>query len=384
MQQPYRQSSDPVKPMPKSAYIHIPFCAHKCDFCDFAVVTNLEARVPEYCRTVVKEIEQRVNSKSPLDTVFYGGGTPGYIDTKELALIHETLKQTAGISNDAEVSLETTPNAISTEKAYAWLEMGINRISIGIESVNDHELTAMGRDHSRAQAFAGVKAAQEAGFKNIAVDLMYGLPEQTLDSWQSCLDETLSLGLPHLSAYAMTLATNSPLLRRYPMGSPQMPDDDLAASMYEMLVASAEKAQLKQYEVSNFSKAGYASKHNLTYWRNDEYYGFGLSAHRYVDGIRSHNWRSFNRYLEDYTGHENLEVIDAETRIKEAIILGLRTTEGIDFSQFKKRYGVDLLTKFGQKIDKFADQGLFASSSSHLKLTSKGLLLSNLVLAEFV
>ncbi len=372
--------------MPKSAYIHIPFCAHKCDFCDFAVVTNLESRIPEYCQTVAKEIRERLSNKesSSLDTVFYGGGTPGYIDPQELAQIHQTLIEYAGINKNAEVTLETTPNAITVEKASAWRDIGINRLSIGIESVNDHELTAMGRDHTRAQALLGVKAAQEAGFSNIAIDLMYGLPEQTLDSWQTCLEQTLSLGLPHLSAYALTLATNSPLLRRYPLGSPQMPDDDLSASMYEMLVDTALKAGLEQYEVSNFARPGFSSRHNLTYWQNDEYYGFGLSAHRYVDGTRSHNWRSFNRYLDDYLGHESLEVIDRETRVKEAIILGLRTTAGINLQEFETSYGVNLLSRFGEKIAEFTDQQLFYSSDNTLKLTRKGMLLSNLVLTEFV
>lgn len=380
--------------MPKSAYIHIPFCAHKCDFCDFAVVTNLESRIPEYCQTVVKEINERIKSNNArstsatrpngLDTVFYGGGTPGYIDPEELRGIHNTVKDVLGINPNAEVTLETTPDSVSTEKAHAWLEMGINRLSIGIESFNDHELTAMGRDHSRAQALAGVKAAQKAGFSNIAIDLMYGLPEQSLESWQQCLNDCLSLGLPHLSAYALTLATNSPLLRRYPLGSPQMPDDDLAASMYEMLVATATKAGLEQYEVSNFAKPGFSSRHNLTYWQNDEYYGFGLSAHRYVDGTRSHNWRSFNRYLDDYLGHENLEVIDFQTRIKEAIILGLRTTGGIDLKKFEERYGVDLVSQFSKKISEFTQQGLINRPEGRLSLTSKGMLLSNLVLAEFI
>lgn len=372
--------------MPKSAYIHIPFCAHKCDFCDFAVVTNLESRIPEYCQTVAKEIRQRlVESKAaPLDTVFYGGGTPGYIDPAELSQIHSTLCETVGINKDAEVTLETTPNAVTAEKAEAWLALGINRLSIGIESVSDHELTAMGRDHSRAQALSGIKAAQQAGFTNIAIDLMYGLPEQTLDSWKRCLDEALGLSLPHLSAYALTLAVNSPLLKRYPLGSPQMPDDDLSASMYEMLVETAQQAGLEQYEVSNFARPGFASRHNLTYWRNDEYYGFGLSAHRYVDRVRSHNWRSFNRYLDDYLGHENLEVIDDEMQIKEAIILSLRMTEGINLDEFEKRYAVNLLSKFGPKIAEFTDQGLFASCDKTLKLTPKGMLLSNLVLSEFV
>jgi len=371
--------------MPKSAYIHIPFCAHKCDFCDFAVVTNLEARIPEYCQTVCREIQERVESTdSRLDTVFYGGGTPGYVEALELKRIHETLADSVGIEKNAEITLETTPNAVTAHKAEAWLKLGINRLSIGIESLNDHELKAMGRDHSRAQALTSVKEAQTAGFKNIAIDLMYGLPEQTIDSWQNCLDDALALGLPHLSAYALTLATNSPLLKRYPLGSPQMPDDDLSASMYEMLVDSAQKAGLAQYEVSNFSHPGLQSQHNLAYWHNDEYYGFGLSAHRYVGGIRSHNWRSFNRYLQDYLGHENLEVIDTATRVKEAIILGLRTTDGIDLTKFEERYGVNLLSEFQSKIAEFTDQQLFEESKTNLKLTRKGMLLSNLVLCQFV
>jgi len=387
LRQTYRKSSLSVKQgMPKSAYIHIPFCKHKCDFCDFAVVTNLDARIPDYCQTVAFEIANRLgkDKNHSLETIFYGGGTPGYIDTGELAVIHAALSRHASIDKDAEISLETTPEAITEKKADSWLKLGINRLSIGIESLNDNELSSMGRSHNRTQALKGIQLAKSAGFTNISLDLMYGVPEQTIESWQDSLTELLHFGLPHLSAYAMTLAVNSPLLKRYPLESPKMPSDDLAASMYEILVKTAHQAGLEQYEVSNFAKPDLACRHNMTYWDNEEYFAFGLSAHRYVDSVRSHNWRSFNRYMDDCLGNESAEEITESMRLKEGIILGLRTTAGINVKKFHQRYGIDLLKQFDKQIQEFQSQGLMVGPPESLRLTPQGMLLSNLVLSHFV
>ena len=373
--------------MARTAYIHIPFCAHKCDFCDFAAFAGVDDLSQEYCQTVINEVQERLAAQpncGELSSLHYGGGTPGYIDTKCFRQLHNAVKALIGVDKDAEVAIETTPHAITKDKAQQWLDMGINRLSIGVQSFNDLELKAMGRDHTCAQALKGIEVALEAGFTNIGIDLMYGLPEQTGESWRATLSTALALRLPHLSAYGLTLAGNSPLLRRYPHECESYPNEDLYVDMYETLVSMAPAAGLAQYEVSNFSLPGYESRHNLTYWTNDEYLAFGVSAHRYVDGVRSSNFRSLKRYMRDYMGNETFERIDEKTRAKEAIFLGLRLRSGIDVADFRRRYGFALDQLFKEKIQRLSDGGFLTFEDGCLKLSQSGVLVSNLVIAEFV
>lgn len=373
--------------MARAAYIHIPFCAHKCDFCDFAAFAGVDDLTPEYCDVVVREIGERISiepNETTLDSLFYGGGTPGYIHPAELGKVHEAVSKAVGLDADAEVTLETTPQSVTVDKAKAWLDMGINRISIGVQSFNDNELKAMGRDHTSAQALGGIERAQQGGFTNIAIDLMYGLPEQSIDSWRSTLGVALSLGVPHLSAYGLTIAGNSPLLRRYPLNGAAYPVEDTFVEMYKMLLEATREAGLNQYEISNFARAERLSKHNLRYWANDEYLAFGVSAHRYVNGVRSSNFRSLRKYMRDCLGNETFERIDDKTRAKEAIFLGLRRTAGINLAEFRGRYGFDIESLLSEKINRLSDGGFLTVEDGCLKLSPSGVLVSNLVLAELV
>lgn len=373
--------------MAQAAYIHIPFCAHKCDFCDFAAFAGVDDLTPEYCDVVVKEIGERISVEPNMDTlnsVFYGGGTPGYIAPEQLRRVHEALCKSVTLTPDTEVTLETTPQSITVDKAKAWLDMGINRISIGVQSFDDNELKAMGRDHTAAQALTGIENAKAGGFANVAMDLMYGVPEQTVDSWRRTLDTTLSLELPHLSAYGLTIAVNAPLLSRYPLSSDAYPVEDSWVEMYQMLRQRTQEAGLEQYEISNFCRPGHHSRHNLTYWSNEEYLAFGVSAHRYLQGVRSSNFRSLRKYMRDYLGHETFERIDEKTRAKEAIFLGLRRTAGIDLKNFQHKYGVDLELLLPEKIKLLSDSGFLTVENGFLKLSQSGVLVSNLVLAELI
>lgn len=373
--------------MAQAVYIHIPFCAHKCDFCDFAAFAGVDDLTPEYCETVVKEIGERISLDPNLDSlnsVFYGGGTPGYIAPSELRRVHDAMSKAVGLTADAEVTMETTPQSITPDKAKAWRELGINRISIGVQSFHDNELKAMGRDHSRDEALRGIENAREGGFENIAIDLMYGLPEQTLDTWARTLDTALSLPVQHLSSYGLTIAVNAPLLQRYPLSSDAYPVEESFVEMYKMLLERTAAAGLRQYEISNFCKPGYQSRHNLTYWANDEYLAFGVSAHRYVNGVRSSNFRSLRKYMRDYLGNETFERIDDKTRAKEAIFLGLRRTAGIDLADFRERYGFDIEFLLADKIKRLSDGGFLTIEDGHLKLSSEGVLVSNLVLSELI
>lgn len=373
--------------MAEAAYIHIPFCAHKCDFCDFAAFAGVDDLSEQYADVLVSEIAERIARQpndEPLSSVFYGGGTPGYIAPAILARIHEAVVTHIGVKPDAEVTIETTPQSITREKTRDWKSIGVNRISVGVQSFSDLELHAMGRDHTAATAIEGINAALEGGMSNVALDLMYGLPEQTLESWKSTLTIATSIGLPHMSAYGLTIANNSPLLSRYPRDSEKYPAENAFVGMYEMLLESCETAGLSQYEISNFAAPGRQSVHNIVYWTNREYLAFGVSAHRYFNGVRSSNFRGLKRYMREPLGDETSERIDEKTRAKEAIFLGLRMRQGINLFDYSQRYGLKLEEVMGEGIAKLSEGGFLEVQDGWLKLSQKGVLVSNLVLAELV
>ncbi len=374
-----------------SAYLHIPFCSHKCDFCDFAAFAGLDHLEDAYAVVVEKEIAERLatsEQRHTLSSIFYGGGTPGLMAPANLSKIHNSLRQHTKFAPDCETSLETTPHAITTDKLKSWNEIGINRLSIGIESLNDDELVAMGRDHTRQQAFDGITKALDSQIKNISLDLMYGLPTQTKQSWNRTLSDIVALAknpsIKHVSAYGLHLASNSPLYSRFPKGSPQFPNDDLFSDMFDELVETLTNSGFTHYEVSNFAKPGFESRHNLGYWQNHQYLGFGVSAHRYVNGARSSNWRSLKKYMNDPLGSETFEPIDEPTRIKEGIMLGLRMRKGINLAEFKRDYGIDLEHEFAAQVAKLTAGGLLTKTGGHLAISRQAVIISNDVIVEFM
>lgn len=374
-----------------SAYIHIPFCTHKCEFCDFAAVAGMSHLEDEYTNILCGEIDQRlkrVSSPIRLSTVFFGGGTPGLIATANLARIFETLASRVIIEDSIEFSIETTPHAITAQKAREWKKLGINRISIGVESLQDSELKAIGRDHTRSQALQGLALAASE-FENINVDFMYGLPTQTIDSWRNTLEELVGLtaefpSIKHVSSYCLELAINSPLLSRFPRSSDAYPQDEGLAQFFEVLLEVLTGAGFLHYEVSNFARPGYLCRHNLACWRNLQYLAFGVGAHRYVDGYRSANFKSLARYMREYMSDETSEFIDGPTRIKEGLMLGLRMRQGIDVDEFEKQYGINLAKAFSKQIDKLQSGGFVEWDGRRLRISDAGVLISNSVLAEFM
>ncbi|PWT97931.1 MAG: hypothetical protein C5B53_07375 [Candidatus Melainabacteria bacterium] len=375
-----------------SAYIHIPFCSHKCDFCDFVAFAGVTNQEDTYCQVVCEEISTRLealDAKPRLTSVFYGGGTPGLIKPSNIFKIHNALLERTNLVSGAEVTLETTPQSITNAKASEWLAIGINRLSVGVQSFCDDELIAIGRDHNRAQAVEGLVTVVDAGFRNVSVDLMYALPTQVLASWKETIEELLRLAecleyIQHVSAYALDLAANSPLKMRFPESSASYPSEENFIAMYELLIKSLSRGGFFQYEISNFSKPGFQSVHNLNYWRNGEYLGFGVGAHRYVGGYRTSNWRSLGRYLRDYMGNQTIELIEPSTRLREAIMLGLRMTDGIDLRRFSQEYGVNILEQFGQSIERLKAGDFIEVNNHQLKLSSKGVPVSNSIIAEFI
>jgi oxygen-independent coproporphyrinogen III oxidase len=383
--------------MVSHAYIHIPFCSHKCDFCDFAAFAGVDHLTDDYEKVVLKEMDDRLTAlaekrgdlkEERLKSVFFGGGTPGLVEPRVLGSMLAKLNSYIKPAHDCEITIETTPHAITRDKLQQWESLGINRISVGVESFLDEELKAMGRDHYRKEAFQGLELACRSKVAVVGLDLMYGLPTQTLESFAkslACATDFASRfdNLLHVSAYGLHLAENSPLYSRFPKGADAYPADNSYVEMFELLVETLEGAGFEHYEVSNFARPGRESRHNLAYWMNAEYLAFGVSAHRYLDGVRTSNWRSLKRYMRDWLGDETTDIIDEKTRTREAIMLGLRLRRGIELDAFKREHGFDLSERFSSEIEKFTQAGLIEKSEGRLFLTRKGVPVSNSVIAAF-
>ncbi len=387
-----RQACAEVKAPMIGAYLHIPFCAYKCHYCDFATSTRTEEFGKRYCQILEREIKDRLSEaadKPHISTVFYGGGTPGLLDIEYLNQIHGTLLKNIVLLTDYEISLETNPETVTREKAKIWREIGINRLSIGIQSFNDSELTALGRGHSSTDAIKAIEIASDVGFDNINCDLMYGLPGQNLTSWQNSINSFIKLAnkypqIKHVSAYGLELSPAAPLIKMIPLGSNAYPSEEVFEEQLKYLVTALEQAGFMQYEISNFAKSGYECRHNLNYWKQGEYHAFGVSAHRYIKPYRSSNWRSLGRYLDDCLTNETCELIDQDLARTEAVMLGLRMNDGLNLKLFKQSYGEDLLDTHKEIIEKLIAHNLLAHTADRLKLTILGQPVANTIIGEFL
>lgn len=375
-----------------SCYVHIPFCSYKCDFCDFAAFSGLEDRTSEYFDALFEEIKVRAaqtRSEINLKSIYFGGGTPGLVEPHFIEESLKRIKASCQIDNSLEICLETTPHAVSERKLCQWHDLGVTRLSIGIESFADDELKSIGRDHTRSQAISGLSMALESAIGVVSIDFMYGLPTQSLESWKKTLSCALKFAsenekLGHISAYGLQLANKSPLYSRFPKDSKDYPSESLFSKMLECLITTLTGAGFLHYEVSNFAKPGFQCKHNSTYWKNQPYLAFGVGAHRYVDGIRSSNFRSFNKYVREPLKNEMEEFIDHKTRGKEALMLGLRMREGIDLKSYSEIYGIDLEANKKVEIKRLVSDGFLQMQDGYLSITDKGLPVSNSVIVELM
>ena len=378
--------------MPLGAYIHIPFCAYKCHFCDFVTSTRLDELKARYSKVLKQEIKARLqefSDKETIQTIFYGGGTPGLLETEYLSQIHEMLLDNILLSHDNEISLETNPDTITEEKAKQWRAMGINRLSIGIQSFNDSELDKIGRGHSSAAAIKSLQIASHVGFDNINCDLMYGLPGQNLKDWQNNVDNFVKLAdfypqIKHISAYGLELSSKTPLARIIPPKEGAYPSEKVCAQQYQYLIERLTATGFIQYEISNFAKIGYECRHNLNYWQRGEYHAFGVAAHRFLKPYRSSNLRSLTSYMENCLTDDTYELIDDNLARTETIMLGLRMNRGIDLTKFKQLYELDLFETHKATIKKLIAANFIIHEGNKLKLTFKGQLVANSVISELL
>ena len=361
-----------------SVYIHIPYCRSKCGYCDFCSSPDLST-ADAYAAELKRRIAVNATSK-PVESVYFGGGTPTYIGADRLSGILKTVKENYVLAPDCEITCEANPGTADADALSKLRNAGINRISAGIQTAVPEELTALQRtSHTVTDGEMLVKNARAAGFDNISLDLMYGIPGQSVESLMRSLDFVLGLGPEHISAYALKLEEGTPLYK----AAPVLPDDDTVAEMYVLINGELKKNGYVRYEISNFSKPGHESRHNLRYWKGGDYMGFGISAASFLNSVRYLQAPDMKKFLSG-EGPDVEEIVDGEAAKAEYIMLRLRLTEGIDKDGFKERFKTDLDEKYGSKIKKYTEGGFAVDTDKRFYLTDKGIFVSNTVIADLI
>jgi len=377
---------------PQSVYIHIPFCTNKCYYCDFnSFVTNNPQLVWDYLGALKKEMERTFSSQLPeqVKTIFVGGGTPTFLDHAQMRMFLQTVRDSLGPywTPDLEFTMEANPGTTDVEKLRIMREYGVNRLSFGVQSFDNALLKRLGRIHDTDDVYRSIGNARQVGFENITIDLMFGLPDQTMDIFRETLEKAFALGTTHFSAYSLKVEENTLFHTLYQKDQLPLPSEDTELAMYLLLIEKMEKHGYQQYEISNFAKKGFESKHNKTYWLNDEYYGLGAGAHGYVNGGRHVNAGPLAVYMQmSKAGLPRVEEfpVPREDAMEEQMILGLRLREGVDQERFAERFGVSVCEVFGKIIEEEIAKGMLEARDGCLRLTKKGLPLGNEVFARFL
>ena len=405
-------------------YIHIPFCQHKCDYCDFVSFSNKQDFIENYVEAVKKEINNYFKDKTLLETytvttIYIGGGTPSYINSKYICeimhVLEENLKDNMIKMEDMEITIEVNPGTVNKEKLEQYRKAKINRLSIGLQSTNNEMLKQIGRIHNYEQFLETYQMAKEVGFENINVDLMIGLPNQTIEDIKRSLKEIVQLNPTHISVYSLIVEEGTVIAQKIENHQLQEMDEELERNMYWYVKNTLELNGYTHYEISNFAKEGKESKHNLNCWRQKEYIGIGLAAHSYLNYVRYTNTSEMEQYttrmnhlneqivndilklsnnkektsLEEKeknieTAYEIEELQDVEDRKKEYMLLGLRTIEGVSISKFKEKYIDNPIFLFRKELEKLVEEKLVVIDGDYIKLTNKGLDFANLVWEEFI
>jgi putative oxygen-independent coproporphyrinogen III oxidase len=368
-------------------YIHIPFCASKCAYCDFYSITNAKKLMPKYQQALIAHIRESRPQLDGyyIDTVYFGGGTPSYYGAARLIEIFETLKECGQVLLDSEVTAEVNPDSITLDDLIKMRKAGFNRLSVGVQSANDNTLQNLGRRHNFAKAEKAIQNARKAGFENISVDLMYGLPSQSREDWANTISRTLTLKPDHFSCYALKIEEGTPLYVF--KDSPFMPDEDTQADMYLYAVEELARHGYPQYEISNFARRGYESKHNMKYWRGDEYIGFGAAAHSYIGGLRYSYIANAAAYSDNIiTGGiivDQREEISKPEQAGEYLMLGLRTVMGITAQEYANIYPCSF-DKIEKLLRYYQKKGWAIEQNGRWRLTPEGFLISNVLIGQLL
>ncbi len=373
-----------------SLYIHIPFCLSKCPYCSFVSYPGLDGLHQRYAAALLREAAElaRNTTTLPLTTLFLGGGTPTLLAGPTLAAIVAGCIDLFGRAEQAEISIEANPQTVDPAKLNLLRQGGINRLSIGVQSFNDQELQVLGRPHSAADAAEAVRLGRAAGFANISLDLMYGLPGQDHQSWRRSLEQALALAPDHLSLYELTVEQGTPLHRHLTQGLLALPEEDELAAMDEITATLCQQAGLVRYEISNYARPGYECRHNINYWQNGPYLALGAGAVGCLNDRRQQKISDPQRYCELIEAGQSTvqdeECLEREASFRETVIMGLRLLCGVSRAQLQRRYGLALEDCYGITLTRLIDQGLLEMSPSHLRLTARGLVFANQVMAELV
>ncbi|MCZ6891535.1 MAG: radical SAM family heme chaperone HemW [Chloroflexi bacterium] len=405
---PSVQKGNPAAPReqePLALYIHIPFCETKCPYCDFNTYAGIEQLIPTYIDALIQEVGlwSVTLGPVPIGTIFFGGGTPSYVPPEHIGRLLSTVRSAFTLAANAEITLESNPGDVTMERLARWRAAGVNRLSIGVQSLDDELLRLLGRRHTSQDAVDAFGYAQAAGFDDVNLDLMYGLPDQSIDQWRRTLQDTIALGPRHLSLYCLTREEGTPLEAWVRDGSVPTPDPDLAADMYELAEEIAGRSGFEHYEISNWALPGHACRHNLSYWRNQSYLGVGPGAHSYLQGHRFANLSSPREYIKrvslraagastpkDFPSAlrdgpvDMMERVDARLEMGETMMLGLRLADGVTGDGFNARFGQTLMDVFGAAIQELEEFGLLQWNGDRLLLTPRGRLLGNEVFQRFL
>lgn len=368
-------------------YIHIPFCMQKCLYCDFLSFTNKEKYEEKYIKSLIKEIEKwkEKNTDEKIKTVYIGGGTPSYINSSYIAEIMQKLD----LKDAEEITIEANPGSITKEKLEIYKKSGINRISIGLQSTNNELLKKIGRIHTFEEFMQSYKLAKQSGFSNINIDLMIGLPSQAMWDVKEELKEIIKLEPTHISVYSLIVEKNTKLEKMIKDGALKLLDEDLERKMYWYVKNTLERNGYEHYEISNFARKGFSSKHNLDCWSQKEYRGFGVGAHSYIGNRRFSNVEIINEYIDNIENckfEKNIivhEIQEHEEKIKEYMLLNLRKIKGVSIKNFKKTFKKEPFDIFKEELGKLLEEDLLILEKDNIRLSEKGIDLANLVWREF-
>lgn len=378
--------------MPIGLYIHVPFCIKKCNYCDFVSYPHEVELAGAYVQALEKEMffhaSRMTKQQRILKSVYIGGGTPSCLSGDLLSIILKNCRKHFRFSPDAEITVECNPGTVDTEKFYELGNSGVNRISMGVQAYQSHMLSILGRVHNWQDVVKAVKSCREAGINNLSLDLIFGIPGQTMGDWRESLSNIIALAPEHISAYNLKIEADTPLHREVASGRLIPCDEDLEVEMFRYAIEFLYNNGYKHYEISNFAQPGRESRHNLTYWLNEDYLGLGPAAHSMINGSRFSNLESVELYIRRLKNWDS--VIDATSRltreehISETVFLRLRLMEGLDMEQFEHRYGLNFGEYYSKQLEKLTGLGLVEINGKNLRLTESGLFLANEVFAEFI
>ena len=370
---------------PSSAYVHIPFCTQICYYCDFSKVFIKNQPVDAYLEHLIQETRSYEIGK--LRTLYIGGGTPTALSAQQLAYLLTELPKVMDLSEVEEFTIEANPGDLDPDKIAVLKESQVNRVSLGVQTFDNKMLKKIGRSHQEQDIYDNIRHLKQAGFDNISIDLIYALPGQTMDQVKENVAKAIDLDIPHMSLYSLILENHTVFMNRMRRGKLPLPKEELEAEMFEYIIEELEKAGFEHYEISNFSKPGFESRHNLVYWDNAEYYGLGAGASGYVDGIRYKNHGPIRHYLEAVeAGKARIteEHLTLEEKMEEELFLGLRKKTGVSKARFEEKFGVSFDQRYGQVVASLTEQGLLVPDDKQVRMTKRGLFLGDTVAEKFI